>query len=242
VTLVISESTVEDAAFSYFRDLGYVVVHGEDIAPDTAGTERVSYSEVVLTGRLLAALCRINPALPATAVDKVMRRIMRPDNPSVVESNRRFHRSLIDGVDIEYHADDGRIVHDKVWPIDFANPDNNDWVAVNQFTVIENKHNRRPDIVVFVNGLPLGVIELKDATDEQATIRRAFNQIQTYKREIPSLFAFNEALVISDRLEARIGTLTSDAGDDRHRLLQYSGPQCLSPLTPDCQDRRREQE
>jgi type I restriction enzyme R subunit len=206
----ITEATLEDIALTWLGELRYSVVHGDDIAPDTPGAERISYGDVVLAGRLTSALTRINPTLPATALDEAIRKIMRPDSPSLVENNRRFHRNLVDGVDVEYHADDGRIVHDKVWPIDFANPDNNDWLAVKQFTVIENKHNRRPDIVVFVNGLPLGVIELKDATHEQATVRRAFNQIQTYKQEIPSLFAFNEALVISDGLEARIGTLTAD--------------------------------
>jgi len=206
----ITEATLEDIALTWLGELRYTVVHADDIAPDTPGAERISYGDVVLAGRLTSSLTRINPTLPATALDEAIRKMIRPDSPSLVENNRRFHRNLVDGVDVEYHADDGRIVHDKVWPIDFAHPDNNDWLAVNQFTAIENKHNRRPDIVVFVNGLPLGVIELKDATDEQATVRRAFNQLQTYKREIPSLFAFNEALVISDGLEARIGTLTAD--------------------------------
>ena len=137
-------------------------------------------------------------------------KVTRTETPSLVENNRRFHKLLTDGVDVEYRRPDGSIAGDKVWLIDFDSPERNDWLAVNQFTVVENKHNRRADIVVFVNGLPLAVIELKNAGDENATIRGAFNQLQTYKNDIPGLFATNELLVISDGLEARVGTLTAD--------------------------------
>ena len=161
-----------------------------------------------MVGRLQAALENINPNIPPDAIEEAVRKIARSDSPSLIENNRRFHRMLTDGVDISY-MQDGREVHDKVWLLDLEDLDNNDWLAINQFTVSENRRNRRPDIVVFVNGLPLGVIELKNPADEKATIRHAFNQLQTYKSDIPGLFIYNELLVISDGLEARGGTLTS---------------------------------
>ena len=172
--------------------------------------ERASYSDVMLVGRLRSALARINPDIPPDALDEVIRKISRSDTPNLFENNRRFHQQLTGGVDVEYHANDGRIIHDKAWLIDFSDPGNNDWLAVNQFTVVENNTNRRCDVVIFVNGLPLGVIELKNPGDENATIRGAFNQLQTYKKDIPVLFPYNEILVISDGLEARAGTLTAD--------------------------------
>jgi type I restriction enzyme R subunit len=215
----ITESIVEEAALAYFAELGYSVLSGPEIAPDEPGAERTSYVEVVLVERLRTALQQLNRAIPPVALEDALRMVLnvQHDTPSLYASNHRFHQLLSDGVDVEYQASDGRIVHDKVWLFDFAHPDNNDWLAVNQFTVIEPVRaslaapsNRRPDIVVFVNGLPLGVIELKNAADEHATIRQAFNQLQTYKRDIPSLFTYNEVLVISDGLEARTGTLTAD--------------------------------
>ena len=152
----------------------------------------------------------MNPRIPSEAREEASRKVTIPDGPSLYTNNRAFHRLLTDGVDVEYQDGEGRIVGDKVWLLDFDNPENNDWLAVNQFTVIEDEHNRRPDVVVFVNGLPLIVIELKNPTDEQATIWSAFHQLQTYKHEIPSLFAFNEILIISDGIEARVGSLTAD--------------------------------
>ena len=167
---------------------------------------------MVLVDRLRAALARINPHVPADALDEALRRLLNVghDTPNLIENNRRWHQLLVDGVDVEFKRPDGSIAGDKVWPIDFDQIDRNDWLVVNQFTVIEDKRNRRPDVVIFVNGLPLGVIELKNAADENATLRGAFNQLQTYKREIPSLFPTNELLIISDGLEARAGTLTAD--------------------------------
>ena len=206
----VDESLVEDATLAWFEDMGYAVLHGPDIAPGEPNAERDTYADVVLAARLRSALATINPAVPASVLDEVLRKVMRTETPSLVENNRRFHKLLTDGVDVEYRRPDGSIAGDKVWLIDFEHPDRNDWLVVNQFTVIENKHNRRADIVVFVNGLPLAVVELKNAGDENATIRGAFNQLQTYKHDIPSLFSFNEMLVISDGLEARVGTLTAD--------------------------------
>jgi type I restriction enzyme R subunit len=152
----------------------------------------------------------LNPDLARATIDDAIRKITRTDRPSLVENNRIAHRYLTDGVPVEYRGDDGRVVGDHAWPIDFENPDNNDWLAVNQFTVIEDKRDRRADVVLFVNGLPLVVIELKNPADEDATVRKAYNQLQTYKTDVPSLFAFNELLVATDGLTARAGTLTAD--------------------------------
>lgn len=205
----ITEDTVEQAALEWLSDLGYIILHGGDIAPDMPAAERDDYGEVVLSSRLRSALSHLNPSIPSEARDEAFRKVTIPDSPSLITNNHAFHRMLVDGVSVEYNQD-SRIVGDRVRLIDFDTPENNDWLAVNQFTVIENKINRRPDIVLFVNGLPLAVIELKNALDENATIWTAFNQLQTYKTQIPSLFAFNEALVISDGMDARIGSLTAD--------------------------------
>ncbi len=205
---VLTESTVEEAALEILAGLGYTVLHGPDIAPDALFAERSSYSDVVLVKRLREALARINPKIPADALEEAIREVQQTESPSLVENNRRFHRFVTDGVPVEYRRED-RIVHDTVWLFDFEEPENNDWVAVNQFTVEEDRRTRRPDIVIFVNGLPLAVIELKNLADENATIRDAYQQLQTYKNDIPSLFPYNELLVISDGIEARAGTLTA---------------------------------
>ncbi len=204
-----NESIIEQAALDWLRDLGYAIAFGGDIAPGEPAAERAQYSQVVLDARLRAALERINPTIPPDALDDAFRKITRPSSPSLVGNNRAFHRWLVDGVEVEYRQDD-RIVGDRVRLVDFQNPENNDWLAVNQFTVVENQNTRRPDIVIFLNGLPLAVIELKNAADENATIWSAFNQLQTYKDQIPSLFVYNEALIISDGTHARLGTLTAN--------------------------------
>ncbi len=203
------ESTIEDAALSWLEGVGWTVAHGSDIAPDTPNAERDDYGEVVLEERLRSALARLNPDLPGDAVDDAQRRLVRPAGATLEARNRAFHRMLVDGVTVEYVAADGAVRGGQVRVVDFDVPEANDWLAVNQFTVVENRHERRPDIVLFVNGLPLGVIELKNPADESATVRSAFQQLQTYKSEVPTLFAFNAALVVSDGLEARIGTLTA---------------------------------
>lgn len=206
----VNESVVEEATLDWFAELGYETLHGPDIAPDEPGAERASYADVVLADRLRSALARLNPGVPAEILEEAALKAYRTESPSLVENNRAFHRMLTEGVDVEYRDENGRIVYDKVRLVDFDHPDNNDWLALNQFTVIEGDHNRRPDVIVFVNGLPLGLMELKNPTDENATLRGAYNQIQTYKREIPSLFPFNEVFVISDGVEARVGTLTAN--------------------------------
>jgi type I restriction enzyme R subunit len=210
VITALTESVVEIAALEWFESLGYTILHGPDIAPGELFTERTEYSDVVLIKRLRSALERINPNITPDAVDDVIRTATRTETPSLYENNHRFHEMLINGVDYEYRRADGTVGGDQAWLIDFKDPGNNDWLALNQFTVIEDKNHRRPDVVVFINGLPLGVIELKDPTDEKATIWTAFNQLQTYKKYIPSLFPTNEILLASDGLEARAGTLTGD--------------------------------
>ncbi|MEA3351565.1 MAG: type I restriction endonuclease, partial [Chloroflexota bacterium] len=207
----ITESVVEETALAWFESLGYVTAFGPDLAFDGARPERkakAQYSDVILEDRLLTALEDINPNIPADVIEDAVRKITRTENPSLIENNRRFHRLLTDGVDVSY-MDKGREVFDKVWLLDLEDLENNDWLVVNQFTVVENRINRRPDLVVFVNGLPLAVVELKNPADEKATIRQAFNQFQTYKQDIPTLFTYNELLIVSDGLEARCGSITS---------------------------------
>ena len=204
-----SESTGESVALDWLASLGWTVLHGPDIAPDTPATERADYGEVVLNGRLRSALAQLNPNRPDDALDHALRRLTRPAGATLEARNRDFHRMAVAGLDVEYPDTDGRVRGDRVRVLDFDGPANNDWLAVNQFTVVENKHERRPDIVLFVNGLPLAVIELKNPADENATIWSAFQQLQTYKAEIPSLFTFNAALVVSDGLQARIGAPTA---------------------------------
>ncbi len=208
-----TESDVEDAALTWFAQLGYAVLHGPEIAPDEPGAERDAYGEVVLAGRLRAALARLNPGLGSGALEDAFRKLTRPESPSLVQANRAIHRMIVDGVEIEVRRHDGSVGGERVRVIDFDDPEANDWAVVNQFTVVEGQHTRRPDLVVFVNGLPLAVIELKNAVDEQADVWKAWAQLQTYKAQIPRLFQFNEMLVVSDGLQARIGTLT--AGRDR---------------------------
>ena len=204
------ESTVESAALSWLESLGYATVHGSVIAPGESGAERESYGDVVLVRRLRDAISRLNPAIPSEAIDDAVRKITRPESPTLDANNRTFHRMIVDGVPVEYKAPDGRIIGKPLRLVDYENPENNDWLAVNQFTVVEGEFNRRPDLVVFVNGLPLAVIELKNPADENATIWTAFHQLQTYKQQISPLFVYNDALVISDGLEARIGTITAN--------------------------------
>ena len=205
-----TESVVEEACLQYFGKLDYTYLPAADIASDGLFAERTDYGEAILKQRLHTALTKINRKLPVVAIDEAVRKVTRTDSPSLIINNRAFHRMMTDGVDVQYRNAEGRDVADKVWLMDFANLDNNDWLVVNQFTVIENHVNRRPDLVVFVNGLPLSVIELKNPADHQATVRTAYNQFQTYKAQVPSLFTCNAVLVISDGHEAKVGTLTAN--------------------------------
>jgi type I site-specific restriction-modification system R (restriction) subunit len=206
----LTESVVEEAALSWFEDLNYELAHAPHLAPREIAAERNSFVDVVLVGRLRDGIGRLNPSIPADAREEALRKVLRHDAPSLIGNNRVLHRMLRDGVSVEYRREDGSIAGDSVRLIDFDDPDANDWLAVNQFTVIEGQNNRRPDIVVFVNGLPIGIIELKIPEDTDKWLAAAYNQIQTYKEEIPSLMHYNEVTVISDGLEARIGSLTAN--------------------------------
>jgi type I restriction enzyme R subunit len=202
-----TESVVEDAALAWLQAIGWPVAHGPDIAPDMPAAERANYNEVVLGTRLRDALARLNPMLPADALEDAYRKLTRPEGADLIQRNRALHRLLANGVTVEYRTREGEVRGAQARVIDFDKPEANDWLAVNQFSVTENKHSRRPDVVLFVNGLPLAVLELKNAADENATIWSAFQQLQTYQAEIPSLFATNAVLVVSDGTQARVGAL-----------------------------------
>ncbi|WDT72990.1 MAG: type I restriction endonuclease subunit R [Candidatus Manganitrophus sp.] len=204
-----SESVVEEAASAWFKNLGWVFKLGPEIAPPELAAERSDYNQVVLEERLRQALTKLNPHLPAEAIEDAFRKLTRPEGSTLEIRNRAVHRLLVDGVTVEYRTPEGSIRGAQAQVIDFDHTDDNDWLAVNQFTVSENKQTRRPDVVLFINGLPLVLIELKNAADENATIWSAFQQIQTYKSELPTLFAYNALLVVSDGVEARVGTLTA---------------------------------
>jgi len=202
-----SESIVEEAALAWLESLGWQVRHGIEITPGEPAAERDDYGQVILAQRLRDALGRLNPDLPAEALEEAFRKLTRIEAPSLLERNRAAHRMLVQGVSVEYRRRDGSIAGAQARVLDFDKPGNNDWLAVNQFTVVEGRHTRRPDVVLFVNGLPLGVIELKNAADENATIWSALRQLQTYQSQIQQLFSTNAALVISDGVQARIGSL-----------------------------------
>ncbi len=205
----VTESVVEQAALAWIESLGWEVRNGTEIAPGGPGAERDDYGQVVLAQRLRDALARLNPQLPAEALEDAFRKLTRPEGAELVVRNRAAHRLMVDGVTVEYRDSDGAVRGAQARVFDFDDPQNNDWLAVNQFSVVENKHTRRADMVLFVNGLPLAVLELKNAADEEATIWTAFQQLQTYKAEVPLLFATNAALVISDGVEARVGAITA---------------------------------
>jgi type I restriction enzyme, R subunit len=204
-----TESLVEEAALEWLGGLGYFALHGPDIAAGQSGAERADpgYRDTSLEARLRSALETLNPDLPAEAREDAFRKLMRTDAPSLIERNRVFHRMLGDGVPVEYRRKDGSIAGVQARVIDFDHPDRNDWLAVNQFTVAEGQHTRRPDIVAFVNGIPLAVIELKNPADENATVDSAISQLQTYQSQIPALFSPNAVLVASDGMQARIGSV-----------------------------------
>jgi type I restriction enzyme R subunit len=214
---VFAESHVEEAAIAWLAELGYATANGTDSGPDGTAPERASYGDVLLPARLEAAIAKLNPALAADIRAEVLTKLTQAETPLLVEENRRLHRYLVEGVPVEVRREDGTISGEHIRLIDFDDVDANDWLAVNQFTVIEGKANRRPDVVVFVNGLPLGVIELKNPGDENATLDGAFNQLQTYKAQIPPLFRTSALLVTSDGIGARIGSLTAD----RERFMPW---------------------
>lgn len=206
--VTLSESAIETFAIRLFERLGYQAIHAPDSAPDRDNPERGDYAEVLLLGRLEEAALRINTKLPTDVVQAALRDVQRVQSPELLVNNEAFHRLLSEGVPVSRHKD-GDERGERVWLIDFARPENNEFVVASQFTVIENNQTKRPDLVLFVNGLPLVVIELKNAAAENATLKSAYQQIETYKETIPSLFASNAFVVISDGLEAKAGSLSA---------------------------------
>jgi hypothetical protein len=227
----LTESDVEDAALHWLEGLGYTLLHGPDIAPGQSAAERADpgYRDVILERRLREALVRLNPELPAEAAGDAYRQLVRADAPSLIERNRAMHRMLVNGVTLQYRRKDDSIAGAQARVLDFDDPDNNDWLAVNQLTIAEGRHARRPDVVLFINGLPLAVIELKNAADENATIWSAFDQLQTYQAQIPALFAANAALIVSDGVEARWAPArsgSSPGAPSLARALPRTWPSC----------------
>ncbi len=204
----ITENTIEEFSIELLERLGYQYIYAPDIAHDGEKPERASYEEVLLTERLQNAIRRINPKVPADSQEEAFKEIQRINSPELLANNESFHRMLTEGINVSYQKD-GHDRGDLVWLIDFKNPENNEFIVANQFTVIENGNNKRPDVILFVNGIPLVVIELKNPADENATVKSAFKQLQTYKQIIPSLFTYNGFMIISDGLEAKAGTLSS---------------------------------
>ncbi len=222
----ISEDTLEQQAKIWFSEIGYLPLFGPDIASDGQNPERKDFSDVILTGRLRAAIKNINPNLPEVAVDETVRKTLLFDVTNPILQNRRCHQYLTEGVDLEYQTEDGTKA-DNVKLIDFENPENNEFVVINQFTIIENKNNRRPDLIVYVNGLPLSIIELKNISDSNTDVWDAYNQIQTYKKEIPSVFNYNAFVVISDGLNTKVGSLTADK--ERYQVWRTIDSEELAP-------------
>jgi type I restriction enzyme R subunit len=203
----LNESTIELAALEYLRELGYTTAFGPDIAPDGAHPERTSYEHVYLLDRLRNAAHLINPDADAALVDEAIKRLDRAESQNPLAENLRVHDLLTQGVPVEHRGSDGAVRTDRIWLIDFENPANNDWLAVNQFTIVERK-NRRPDVLVFVNGIPLALFELKNLASEHATLRTAWNQVQTYRRDIPVVFTPNAVTVISDGTTAAMSSFS----------------------------------
>lgn len=205
----LNENSIENLAIDRLQALGYQYIHGAEIAPDSTNSERESFADVILLGRLRNAAKRINPNLSAEVLEDAIRQIQRFNSPELLANNEAFHRALTEGVKVSYQKD-SYTRGDQVFLIDFERPENNEFLVVNQFTIIENNQNKRPDLVLFVNGLPLVVVELKNAVDENTTLKSAYEQLNTYKATIPSLFTYNAFNIISDGLEAKAGSISAD--------------------------------
>jgi type I restriction enzyme R subunit len=226
-----TESVVEEAALDWLGELGYTILNGPEIAAGELAAERddSGYRDVILERRLRQALQQLNPALPPEALEDAYRRVTRISEPSSVTRNHKFHQKFVEDITVEYTRPDGTIAGALVRLVDFEDLDNNDWVAVNQFTIVEGQNNRRPDILIFLNGLPIALMELKNPADQTATIWSAFQQIGTYKDQIPSLFTYNELLIISDGVEARVGSLT--AAEERFMPWRTIEGEALAPAS-----------
>ncbi|MBU1855080.1 MAG: type I restriction endonuclease subunit R, partial [Nanoarchaeota archaeon] len=207
---LLTEQDIENATLEMLEELGYQVVHGSDIAPDSENPKRHKWDDVILTDDLKEAVERINPKIPNEAVEEVIKKVKRLNSKNQIKNNEQFHTFLIEGVPLEYRAKNGKITSDYIKLIDFNNPKNNDFKAINQFAIIENNKHRRPDIIIFINGLPLIIAELKNPSTESADLMSAYKQIQTYKQEIPLIFNYNELIILSDGTYAEIGTLTAN--------------------------------
>ena len=204
----ITESAIEEFAIALLEKQGYQYIYAPDIAPDSETPERTSFEDVLLLERLRKAVGRINPSIPADVREDAIKQIQRLNSPELIANNEGFHRMLTEGIKVSYQ-NDGADRGDLVWLLDLKNPQNNDFIVTNQFTVLENEENKRPDVILFVNGLPLVVIELKNPADENATVKSAYEQLQTYKQTIPGLFSYNGFMVVSDGLEAKAGSLSA---------------------------------
>ena len=223
----LTENAIEEYAIELLQGLGYDYCHGPDLAPDGASPERASFADVLLLERLREAIARLNPTVPAEAREDALRQVQRIASPELLANNEVFHRMLTEGVKVDKQQD-GQERGDVVWLADFQQPARNEFLAVNQFTVIENGHNKRPDVVLFVNGLPLVVLELKNAVADNATIKSAYKQLDTYKALIPGLFTYNGLLVISDGLEARAGSLSASFS----RFMAWKSADGLAEASP----------
>ncbi|MGD9581492.1 MAG: type I restriction endonuclease subunit R, partial [Vampirovibrionia bacterium] len=207
----ITENDIELYAIEQLQKLGYIYIYAPDIAPDAlinSPLKRESFEEVLLVNLLKLAINRINPKIPLEAKEDAIKQIMRLNSPELISNNETFHRMLTEGIKVTYKKN-GDVRGDLVWLIDFDNPENNEFLVANQFTIVENNVNKRPDIIIFINGIPLVVVELKNPAVDNATIMSAFKQLQTYKASIPNLFTYNGFLIISDGLEAKAGSLSA---------------------------------
>jgi type I restriction enzyme R subunit len=204
-----TEESIEEQALKYLTALGYAYQYGYDIQPESQHQERETFGDIILKNRLEKAIAKLNPHIPPELHEQAQRELLNIASPDLLNNNETFHQYLTEGITVEYQKD-GQTRGEPLQLIDWKNPENNEFLAVNQYTVIEENHNRRPDIILFINGLPLVVIELKNAADHKADLKAAYNQLQTYKREIPSLLTYNALLIISDGLSARAGSLSAD--------------------------------
>ncbi|MCR6545687.1 type I restriction endonuclease subunit R [Dehalobacterium formicoaceticum] len=223
------ESHLEEATLEWFEELGYEIVFAPDIAPEGEYPEREDYSDVILNDRLKEALTRINPKLPNDAIEDAFRQIVIPQSPSLIMNNKAFQKMITDGIDVQVKQADASYRTEKVYVFDFEKMLNNEFMVANQFTIVEHGTEKRPDVVAFINGIPLVVIELKSASDENVDITDAYNQLQTYIMTIPSLFTYNSFLVTSDGINARVGTLTSD--EDRFMAWRTIDGEGVAPLS-----------
>ena len=226
---VFFESDVEEATLEWFQDLGYQVEFGPNIASEGTYPERESYTDVLLSVRLKESLFRLNKDIPSPVLEDAYRQISIPKHVSLIDNNKAFQKMITDGVDVSYHDKTGRLVHTQIRVFDFEDDTNNDFLVVNQFTVVENRVEKRPDVVVFVNGIPLVVFELKTVSDENISIKTAFRQIKNYQSSISSLFVYNSFNVISDGLHAKAGTITSE--EDRYMTWRTIDGKSIAPTT-----------